>query len=218
MQFLVDVKIITLIVILMIINFYKTFLWEIFFHVWSYVSMGAGKHELELSNCNCKTVSGGGTAAEDGYHHWWCGERARHQPYHMQLRRYWSRLVRIQPSQLCGGNLPNDHVELNWQTPTMMATHTVVLKKQSLGIPNGGFESTFHVNETIDISIISPCTQEKADTRVILHCLHAAHTGSHKTACRTVDTDVVVLAISNFTALQFNQLWIHFCLVKMYAS
>ena len=91
--------------------------------------MGAGKHELELSNCNCKTLSGGGTAAEDGYHHWWCGERARYQPYHMQLRRYWSRLVRIQPSQLCGGNLPNDHVELNWQTPTMMATHTVVLKK-----------------------------------------------------------------------------------------
>ena len=53
----------------MIINFYKTFLYEIFFHVWSYVSMGAGKHELELSNCNCKTVSGGGTAAEDDYHH-----------------------------------------------------------------------------------------------------------------------------------------------------
>lgn len=43
-----------------------------------------------------------------------------------------------------------------------------------------------------------------------MHCLHAAHTGSHKIAIRTVDTDVVVLAISNFTALQFNELWIHF--------
>ena len=62
----------------------------------------------------------------------------------------------------------------------------------------------------IDINIISPCIQEEADTRVILHCLHAAQTGSHKIAIRTVDTDVVVLAISNFTALQLNELWIHF--------
>jgi len=63
---------------------------------------------------------------------------------------------------------------------------------------------------TTDISSIDPCTHEEADTRLILHCQHAAQTGSKNIAIRTVDTDVVVLAVAYFQKLQIDEFWIHF--------
>ena len=47
--------------------------------------------------------------------------------------------------------------------------------------------------------ILSPCTHEEADTRMLLHCLDAAQQGHQRIAIRTVDTDVVVLAVSFFS-------------------
>jgi len=57
-----------------------------------------------------------------------------------------------------------------------------------------------HVRCKTDINkhSIDPCSHEEADTRLILHCSHAAENGSKKVAIRTVDTDVVVLAITFF--------------------
>ena len=49
-----------------------------------------------------------------------------------------------------------------------------------------------------DGTTINPCSLEDADARILLHCLHAAYCGYTKVAIRTVDTDVVVLAISCF--------------------
>jgi len=61
-----------------------------------------------------------------------------------------------------------------------------------------------------DTTSIAPCSHEEADTRIFLHCLHASQCGSKNIAVRTVDTDVVVLAIHCFALLNINELWIHF--------
>jgi len=62
----------------------------------------------------------------------------------------------------------------------------------------------------IDVSSIEPCSHEEADTRLILHCRHAATNGTRRIAIRTVDTDVVVLAIAYFNRLEVQELWVHF--------
>lgn len=61
-----------------------------------------------------------------------------------------------------------------------------------------------------NVSNICPCNHEEADTRILLHCLHASQCGSRKIAIRTVDTDVVVLAVSCFDEMSVDELWIHF--------
>ena len=43
---------------------------------------------------------------------------------------------------------------------------------------------------------LSPCNHEEADSRMLLHANHAALCGHLNILIRTVDTDVVVLAVS----------------------
>ena len=57
---------------------------------------------------------------------------------------------------------------------------------------------------------ITPCNHEEADTRIILHAAHCARLGHQKVAIRTVDTDVLVLAVAAFQFLQLQELWIAF--------
>ena len=64
--------------------------------------------------------------------------------------------------------------------------------------------------ESVDTSEISPCSHEEADTRLLLHCLHAARSDMKRIIIRTVDTDVVVLAVAFFDRLLVDKLWIHF--------
>ena len=47
-----------------------------------------------------------------------------------------------------------------------------------------------------DLTSLAPCNHEEADTRMLLHASHAAQHGHHAILIRTVDTDVVVLAVS----------------------
>ena len=62
-----------------------------------------------------------------------------------------------------------------------------------------------------DLGSISPCTHEEADTRMLLHVYHAAHHGHDKLLVRTVDTDVVVLAVSVVQCLDAQvELWLAF--------
>jgi len=44
----------------------------------------------------------------------------------------------------------------------------------------------------IDVSSIEPLSHEEAETRLILHCRHAATNGTRRQAIRTVDMYVVV--------------------------
>jgi len=47
-----------------------------------------------------------------------------------------------------------------------------------------------------DLTSLAPCNHEQADTRMLLHAFHTAQHGRHAILIRTVDTDVVVLAVS----------------------
>ena len=55
-----------------------------------------------------------------------------------------------------------------------------------------------------------PCTQEEADTRLLLHVADAVNRGSRKVCVRTVDTDVIVLAIASFEKINPDELWVVF--------
>jgi hypothetical protein len=56
---------------------------------------------------------------------------------------------------------------------------------------------------------LEPCTHEEADTRMLLHAADAAKQGSKKILLRTVDTDVVVIAIASMQQLvDVDELWI----------
>ena len=63
---------------------------------------------------------------------------------------------------------------------------------------------------------ISPCTHEEADTRLLLHAADCARQGLKKVLIRTVDTDVVVIAVSVFSRLNLDELWIAFGVGKYF--
>ena len=63
---------------------------------------------------------------------------------------------------------------------------------------------------------ISPCTHEEADTRLILHASDRARSGVDKMILRTVDTDVVVLAVSTFSRAAISEMWIAFGVGKQF--
>ena len=49
-----------------------------------------------------------------------------------------------------------------------------------------------------DLSGLAPCSHEEADTRLLLHAADAVRKGYRKLCIRTVDTDVLVIAIAMF--------------------
>ena len=59
-------------------------------------------------------------------------------------------------------------------------------------------EDAFSTMVDADMSNLTPCSQKDADTCLLLHALDAVHKGSRTLLVHTVDTDVVVLAISKF--------------------
>ena len=65
-------------------------------------------------------------------------------------------------------------------------------------------------NACIDTSRIEPCNHEEADTRLLLHVLDGSSTGIRRISIVTVDTDVVVLALRHFVALNLDELWVEF--------
>ena len=60
------------------------------------------------------------------------------------------------------------------------------------------------------LSQLAPCSQEEADTRLLLHVADAVQKGCKKVTIRTVDTDVVVLAVASFSKTTADELWIAF--------
>ena len=62
-------------------------------------------------------------------------------------------------------------------------------------------------NHAVPLDEISPCNHEEGDTRIFVHLLHASNDFS-SVVIKTVDTDIVVLAISFFHRLNIEKLWI----------
>ena len=59
-----------------------------------------------------------------------------------------------------------------------------------------------------DVLGLAPCTHEEANARIFLHLEDAVQQGYSKVSIRTVDTDVVVLAIASANHLNISELWI----------
>ena len=57
-------------------------------------------------------------------------------------------------------------------------------------------EEEVRYSEPTDTKGLSPCTHEEADTRMLLHAADGSQQGFKRIVIRTVDTDVVVLAVS----------------------
>ena len=61
-----------------------------------------------------------------------------------------------------------------------------------------------------ELSSLTPCLQEEADTRLILHAADAVAQGKRRVSVRIVDTDVVVLAATFFSQMKPDEMWIAF--------
>ena len=55
-----------------------------------------------------------------------------------------------------------------------------------------------------------PCSHEEADSRLFLHVADAVKNGYRKLLVRTVDTDVVVVAIATLNRTKPDELWVVF--------
>jgi hypothetical protein len=67
-----------------------------------------------------------------------------------------------------------------------------------------------------DLTTLQPCNHSEADTRILLHLAHASEQGHTTAYVRTVDSDVVVLAIRFFETLGLSELWVGFGTGKKY--
>ena len=65
-------------------------------------------------------------------------------------------------------------------------------------------------NHPGEFSSLAPCNHEEADTRIFLHLENAITCGHTKVLVRTVDTDVVVLAVTAAQRLNLSELWVAF--------
>ncbi len=63
-------------------------------------------------------------------------------------------------------------------------------------------DSVLSSPQVSDVQFISPCSHDEADTRIILHAAHCVQCSHRNVLIRTVDTDIVVLAISFFDKMQ----------------
>ena len=61
-----------------------------------------------------------------------------------------------------------------------------------------------------DLDNVVPCSREEADTHVFLRASDAVNKGYRKLSVRTVDTDIVILAISIFNVINLEELWLAF--------
>ena len=71
-------------------------------------------------------------------------------------------------------------------------------------------------NRNFDVSGLQPCNQAEADTRILLHLANATVHGHSKACVRTVDSDIVVLALRFFHTLGLSELWVGFGTGKKY--
>ena len=85
----------------------------------------------------------------------------------------------------------------------------------TIGTDHGEVVTTKHEtvifnNDRTDAADLLPCAHEEADTRLLLHAADAARRGYTKVMVRTVDMDVVVIAVAKFQYISLSELWIEF--------
>ena len=65
-------------------------------------------------------------------------------------------------------------------------------------------------NHQEDIAGLAPCTHDEADSRILLHVEDTVRQQYNEVSIRTVDTDVVVLAVTSAQRLGITELWVAF--------
>ena len=115
--------------------------------------------------------------------------------------------------------LPNTTIPRNWQTFLRCSENKVelfeFLSKEIVALTVKDVIVISSLNDTtisncpIDLRDISSVNHEEADTRMLLHVGHGAAQGYNDILIRTVDTDVVALAVANVHELNIN-LWLAF--------
>jgi len=71
-------------------------------------------------------------------------------------------------------------------------------------------QNVLSCNINRDVSSLSPCPQEEADTRMFLHVADALEKGYRKVMIRTVDTDVLILAVYAASFATDAEIWLAF--------
>ena len=71
-------------------------------------------------------------------------------------------------------------------------------------------------NKKYDSARLQPCQHEEADTRMILHLMDATKNGCRRALLRTVDTNVVTLAIASISQLNADEVWVAFGVGKYF--
>ena len=62
----------------------------------------------------------------------------------------------------------------------------------------------------IDLTGLVPCSHEEADIHLFLHVADAVKKGYMKLLVRTIDTDIVVVAIATLNRTKPEELWVAF--------
>ena len=116
---------------------------------------------------------------------------------------------RVEPFNSIPGNwqeflrINNNKIELF----SFLATSAdISTDKQVISICHTGVLCT----QSRDVSGLAPCTHEEADTRILLHLEDALKHGYNKVSTRTVDTYMVVHAVTSGQRLNITELWIAF--------
>lgn len=114
----------------------------------------------------------------------------------------------------------NAAIPLNWKSFLRLDDNKTELFQYlavnvaSISLPDVDVISTTGVDvissTAIDKEGLAPCNHEEADTRIFVHAKHASVSGMKKILIRTVDTDVVILAIAFVHKLEVEELWVAF--------
>ena len=70
--------------------------------------------------------------------------------------------------------------------------------------------SVIMIRPFYNVSTLCPSNHKVADTCMLLHAANASQSGMAKVMIRTVETDVVVIALGMFSSLNLSELWISF--------
>ena len=92
----------------------------------------------------------------------------------------------------------------------MLAESITKYPSNVLVIATKGSTAISNVRSELDISRISPCDLEEADTRVFLHAHYASQAGHSRVLIKSTVTDVLVLGVPLFEQLEVEELWLAF--------
>ena len=123
------------------------------------------------------------------------GARNRVLPF-VQIPRKWNEFLRVDKNK----------VELF----SMLSKVVVEIDVNGKNVFATDGENALCSSKSQNMDQMSPCIHEKADTRIIIHCFDAARKGHQKLMIRTVDTDVMIIAVSYYHLLNVQELWVAF--------